>query len=129
MSKRGRQANEEKAGAKTVSVAGIGGRFRIVNSSRNIFIFPITQYVRETILPGRAWEVPDEHADQVRKCLKSKYYEVLIDKGLLQVTGAEPSKLGEAELTAPETPEAPRELTETADSVTQAGFVKNEKGK
>lgn len=115
-----------KTNTISATVTGMGSRFRLVNTSRNIFIFPITPFVRETILPSRHWDVPDEHVEHVKRCLKSNYYDALIGKGLLKVVDVTPSKLGEADLKAPKTPDAPRELTETSEHVTQAGFVKKD---
>lgn len=110
----------------SATVTGLGSRLRLVNTSRNIFIFPITQYLRESILPSKYWDVPDEQVEQVKKCLKGSYYKALIDKKLLKVVDVEPSRLGEADLMAPETPDAPADLSETSEHVTQAGFVKKD---
>ena len=118
--------NSVKTNAASTTVTGLGSRLRLVNTSRNIFIFPLSQFVRESILPSRHWDVPDEHIEQVKKCLKGSYYQALIGKKLLKVVDVAPSRLGEADLTAPETPEAPKELTETSEHVTQAGFVKED---
>lgn len=118
---------EKTTAAKaSATVTGMGSRFRLVNTSRNIFIFPITQFVRETILPSRYWDVPDEHVEHVKKCLKSKYYEALIGKGFLKVVDVTPSRLGETDLIAPKTPKAPKDLTETPERVTKAEFVKKD---
>lgn len=119
-------APEKAANAPSIAVGGVGSVIKIQNLSRNIRTIPLNKDRRETILPGQTWTVPDEHVETIRKALQTPYYRSLVDQKFIKIHEVEPSRLGEPEFKTPKTPEPPKDLTETASSVTQAEFLKQD---
>lgn len=114
-------------GAASASVAQ-RNRLILQNTSRNIQIIPLDKDRQRRLLPNESWEVEDGNLEAVRNFMKTPYFASLADLGHYKARDVQPSRLGEQELAAPETPEPPEDLTKIPESVTQAEFVKDSKG-
>lgn len=123
-------ASSKKEVNQAASVVGIIQRNHLIlqNTSRNIQIIPLDGDKQRRLLPNESWDVEGEHLEAVRSLMKTPYFKSLEELGHYKVRDVQPSRLGEQELVAPETPEPPEELTKKPEPVTQAEFIKDKDG-